>query len=191
MPRGLSTTLKNTLAGQNFIIADLVELDLDTPLYYTNAGHDIDASTDTSSGTQTYTAQGEFMSHTIINEREDPSINTISIVFSAVTSTFKNIALNDDFLHKDVRIYKAFFNASDLSVIDTPILWYQGKFTGASIQDSPDDSSVTFTTSNYFADFEYVSGRKTNNGSQQRFFPGDKFFDKSTVAIADVKWGKE
>lgn len=191
MARGLSTTLKTALASNNFIFADLVELDFDTPLFYTSAGYDLSVSTDTSGGTQTYYGQGQFMSHNAIQEREDPSINTLAITFEGVTATFRDIATSDDFLHKDIRIYKALFDNTDLSVIDTPILWYTGKFTGASINEDASTSTVVFSTSNYFADFDQTTGRKSNDGSQQRFYPGDRFFQYSTEAIADIKWGRK
>jgi|15BtaG_2_1085339.scaffolds.fasta_scaffold00289_10 hypothetical protein len=191
MPRGLSTATKNILSSGAFITADLVELELDTPMYFTSAGYDLDVSTGTSGGTQTYFAQGKFMKHSPVSEREDPAINTISLVFTGVPSTFRDIALTDDFLHKNVRIYKAFFDTSDLSSLVDPIMWYQGKFTGASLTDGPSESIVTFTTSAHFSDFDYIAGRKTNDGSQQRFYPGDRFFQYSTEAISDIKWGKQ
>jgi hypothetical protein len=190
MARGLNASTLAILNSGNFILADLVEMQLDTPLYFTSAGYDLTTSTDTSSGTQTFIAQGNFMQHSAITEREQPNIGTVNITFTGVPATFRNIALTDDFLHKEIRIYKAFFSATDLSSLVDPVLWYSGRFTGASVVDSSDTSTVLFKTSAHFADFDFTAGRKTNDGSQQRFFPGDKFFEYSTEAIQDLAWGK-
>ncbi len=190
MARGLDASTLAILNSGSFILADLVELQLDTPLYFTSAGYDLTTSTDTSGGVQTFYAQGKFMSHTAVNEREQPNIGTVNVTFTGVPDTFRNIALSDNYLHKEIRIYKAFFSSTDLSSLVDPVLWYSGRFTGANVVDSSDTSTVTFQTSAHFADFDFTSGRKTNDGSQQRFYPGDKFFEYTTEAISDIKWGK-
>jgi hypothetical protein len=190
MSRTLPSGAVAILQSRAFITCELLEFNLSTPLYLTTAQFDITASTNTSGGTQNYIAQGNFMAYTGVRETDEMRVNNINITFSGATNTYINIALNDAYLHRTFRIYKIFLNNSDMATLTDPILIYDGKITGASVEESSTESVVTFTTANEFHDFTRIAGRKTNSGSQTRFFPGDKGMDLSTSAIADIRWGR-
>ena len=190
MSRTLPSGALTILQSRAFITCELLEFELATPLYLTTAQFDIAASTDTSGGTQNYLAQGNFMAYTGVRETDEMRVNNINITFSGATNTYINIALNDNYLHRAFRIYKIFMNNTDMNTLTDPVLIYDGKITGASVEESNTESVVTFTTANEFADFRRIAGRKTNQGSQTRFFPGDKGMDLSTSAIADIRWGR-
>jgi len=190
MSRGLSNDIKQVLGSDRFITAELIEVELDTPLYLTTASFDISAQTETSGGTQTYYAQGRFLGYTQVNETSEVRIASINVTFSGASSTFTDIALNSNYLHRAFRIYKVFLLDTDMSLIDDPVMVYSGSLTGATVKENILESSVTFETSNEFYDFDRVAGRRTNDGSQQSFFPGDRGMEFSTAAIADIQWGK-
>jgi hypothetical protein len=191
MARTLPTGAVGILQSKAFITCELIELDLDTPLYLTTAQFDIATSTTTSGGTQQYVAQGQFLAYSGVREIDEVRINNINVTFSGATNTFINIALNGNYLHRAFRIYKVFLNNADMALLTTPIMIYDGTIVGASVEESETDSTVTFQTSNEFYDFERIAGRKTNSGSQQRFYAGDRGMEYSTVSISDIRWGRK
>lgn len=186
----LSAGITAEITARSYICAELVEFGLTTPLFFTTAQFDVVTSTDTSSGTQTYLAQGNFMSFSSVTETEELRINNVSVNFSGATSTFVNVALSDNYLHRTIRIYKIWFDKSTMAAIDAPLLIYNGTVTGASVADTEMESTVSFVTANQFYDFERTAGRRTNNGSQRRFFPGDAGMIYSTTDIRDINWGR-
>lgn len=190
MSRALNTDIITQINSSKFITAELIEIDLDTPLYLTTASFDIRAETATNGGPKDYVAQGRFLGYTQVNETSEVRIAKINVTFSGANSTFTNIALNSNYLHRAFRIYKVFLLDTDMSIIDEPVMVYSGSLTGATVKENILESSVTFETSNEFYDFERIAGRRTNDGSQQSFFPGDKGMEFSTAAIADIQWGK-
>ena len=186
----LSAGVLSEIGSTSYIAAELVEFGLSTPLFFTTAQFDVAASTATSGGSQTYLAQGNFMSFSSLTETEELRINNVSVNFSGATSTFVNVALGDLYLHRTIRIYKIWFNKTTMATIADPLLIYNGTITGASVADTDTESTVSFVTANQFYDFERTAGRKTNNGSQRRFFPGDSGMIYSTTEIADIQWGR-
>lgn len=190
MARILPAGAVDILTSGAFVTTELVEIGLSTPLYLTTAQFDISAATATSGGTQTYIAQGQFMSYTGVREIDEVRVNNINVTFSGATNTYVNIALNDNYLHRPFRIYKIFLNSATMALLTDPIMIYDGSITGASVEESSRESLVTFQTSNEFYDFERTAGRRTNTGSQTRFYPGDKGMDYSTQSISDIRWGR-
>ena len=190
MSRPLPAGAVAILNSRAFITCELVEFQLSTPLYLTNAQFDIAASTETSSGTQTYLDQGTFLAYSGVREIDEIRVNNINITFSGASNAYINIALNDNYLHRAFRIYKVFLNNSDMALLTDPIMIYDGAIVGASVQESATESVVTFQTANEFYDFDRTAGRKTNNGSQQRVFPGDRGMEFSTSAVQDIRWGR-
>ena len=186
----LSAGITTEITASSYISTDLVEFDLATPLYLAASQFDVYTSTDTSSGYQTYLAQGNFMSFSSVTETEELRINNVNINFTAATSTYVNIALADNYLHRKIRIYKVWFDKTTWAIIASPLLIYSGTITGASVSDNDTESGVSFITANQFYDFDRVTGRKTNNGSQRRYYPADSGMIYSTTEIADVLWGK-
>ena len=190
MSRGLDANVVAILNSNSFITCELIEFELTTPIYLTNAQFDIATDTATSGGTQTYIAQGSFMTYSGVREIDEVRVNNINISFSGATNTYINIALNDNYLHRSFRIYKTYLNPTDMTELVEPVLIYDGVVVGASVEEGPQESVVTFQTANEFYDFERTAGRKTNDGSQQRFYPGDKGMVYSTISINDIRWGR-
>lgn len=190
MARSLPAGVLDVLVSRSFITCELIELGLTTPLFLNSGQYDLLATTQTSAGQQTYLAQGQFLSYTGVRETDEMRVNTVNVSFSGATNQFLNFALNDRILHRAFRIYKVFINAADLALLTAPVMIYDGSIVGATVEESVDSSVVTLQTANEFYDFETRRGRRTNSGSQQRFFPGDRGMDFSTKSIADIKWGR-
>jgi hypothetical protein len=190
MARSLPAGALDVLTSRSFITCELIELELSTPLYLNSSQYDIVATTATSQGQQTFLAQGQFLNYSGVRETDEMRVNTVNVSFSGATNQFINIALNDRILHRPFRIYKVFINSSNLALLTEPVMIYDGTIVGATVEESSDNSIVTLQTANEFYDFERRNGRRTNTGSQQRFFPGDLGMDFSTKSISDIKWGR-
>lgn len=189
----MKTLAANTVAALSstaFMYAELIEFQLSTPLYLTTASYDIRTSTATSSGTQTYLAQGKFMAYSGVRQSDELRINNVAIQLSGSTDTFVNMVLQDQYLHRRINIYRTWIDIATNSLIDSPSLVYAGTITAGDVSDTATTCEVTLTTSNEFYDFEKVSGRKSNQNSQQRWYPFDNGMLFSTTAIADIRWGK-
>jgi hypothetical protein len=50
---------------------------------------------------------------------------------------------------------------------------------------------ISLSCTSHFADFSRVSGRKTNQGSQQVYFPTDKGLEFSALTVQDILWGRK
>lgn len=186
----LSAQVLEQLESTSFLYAELIEFALATPLYLTTASYDIVATTATSSGSQTYLAQGKFISYSGVRQTDELRINNVALSLSGSTDTFVNIVLNDQYLHRKVYIYRTWINVATNALIDSPVLVYAGTITGGDVLDSARECQVSLTTSNEFYDFDKISGRKSNSDSQKRFFPNDNGMLYSTNTINDIRWGK-
>ena len=89
MSRGLSTTIKNTLASNAFQIAVLVRLELNSNYHLTTSQVDITYDSNT------YTSSGVFMD--IADIREEASINTgaINLKLANASQTITNDLLTN------------------------------------------------------------------------------------------------
>jgi hypothetical protein len=185
-----SNDIISQLESDRFRFAELVEFQLDTPLYLTTAGFNISASTATSSGTQTYLAQGSFLNFSGVRQSDELRVNNVSLTLSGSTPTFVNMVLQDQYLHRKIYIYKAWLNLTTGAIVDAPVLIYTGTITGGEVNDTATECQVALTTSNEFYDFDRITGRKTNTDSQEKWFPSDRGMRFSTATIADIKWGR-
>ena len=198
------TTLPSAVIAQitnrAFISTELIEIGLPTPLYLTTAPFDIRGlTTPTSGGAKTYLAQGDFLAFTGIKTVEKIRVNNITLTMSAASSFYINMVLNDNYLHRPIRLYKYFMpqrltggSASFGGWTHIPpVLIYEGVMTGAQINESEKESIITIVTNSEFYDFMRTNGRKTNKESQRRYSSTDAGMDFSTANIADLGWGKK
>ena len=192
MTRSLDSSLETKLANSSLFSADLIELHLSTPLYFTTTNIDIDydSATAPDTGTNTYLSQGQFLFFGNITEASDLRVGQLDLTFTAVDTTTLALLLNNDYMNKRVVIYRAVldseynFTANDIYTI------FDGRIMGYSINEGTDTATVIVTVASQFADFQRTNGRKTNPASQQRYFSGDKGLDFSAQIVKDLKWGR-
>lgn len=192
MARQIASSLQTKLAARSVFAADLIELHLATPLYFTSTNIDIDYDTDTApdSGTNTYLAQGQFLNFSNITESSDIRSGQIDMTFTAVDTTTVALLINNEYLNKRVVIYRAVLDNEYNFTSDDIYTVFDGSIVGYNINESDDTAAVTITVASQFADFERTNGRKTNPASQQLHFPGDKGMDFSAQIVKDLKWGR-
>jgi len=192
MARQIASSLQTKLAARTVFAADLIELHLSTPLYFTSTNIDIDYDTDTApdSGTNTYLAQGQFLNFSNITESSDIRAGQIDMTFTAVDTTTVALLINNEYLNKRVVIYRAVLDDQYNFTSDDIYTVFDGTIMGYSIQETQDSATVTITVASQFADFERTNGRRTNPASQQVHFPSDKGMDFSAQIVKDLKWGR-
>ena len=100
MPRSLDSTVQDALAQSRILTADLIEIHFDSPVYFTNANIDIryDSATAPDTGTNTYTAQGQFLEFGNVKESGSITVNTLDISFTAVDLTTVGLVLNNNYI---------------------------------------------------------------------------------------------
>jgi len=193
MTRQLDSTLETKLGSREVFAADLIELHLATPLYFTSTNIDIDYDSNTApdSGVNTYLAQGQFLYYGNIVESSDLRVGQVDLTFTAVDTTTVALLINNNYMNKRVVIYRAVLDA-DYSFTSSDVFTvFDGTIMNYSIKESDGTATVTMTVSSQFADFERTNGRKTNPASQQVHFPTDKGMDFSTQIVKDIKWGRK
>ena len=184
----------------NFAV-DLIELhlkdasDSNDPLYLASGGIDIDYDSPTAptAGTNTYSAQGQFLSYTTIGEDFDVKIGKFSINLSGLPSGYVDRFVNKEPELKRVCVYKAFLSTTDLQIVSSPILMYDGVIYNVGIQENSTTCQITVDCSSKFADFERTAGRKTNNWSNW-LLQGEKYdtsMEKAGyVGNTEFLWGR-
>ncbi len=192
MARELKNSLETKLAARSVFAADLIELHLSTPLYFTSTNIDIDFDSDTApdSGANTYLAQGQFLFFSNITESSDLRVGQIDMTFTAVDTTTLALLINNSYMNKRVVIYRAVLDNEYNFTSDDVFTVFDGNIMGYSINETNDTATVTITVASQFADFERTSGRKTNPASQQIHFSTDKGMDFSAQIVKDLKWGR-
>jgi len=192
MSRNIAPALQTKLQARKLFVADLIELHLDTPLYFTSSNINItfDSETAPDAGNNEYLAQGQFIGYGNVIESADLRVGTLEMTFTAVDGTMVSVVLNNDYIDKRVVIYRAVlqddysFTASDVFMV------FDGYINGYNISESNDTATLTLECSSQFADFERTNGRRTNPASQKLFFSTDRGLDFSPQIVKDIKWGR-
>ena len=192
MARGIASSLQTKLAARSVFAANLIELHLSTPLYFTSTNIDIDFDSDTAptTGSNTYLAQGQFLFFSNITESSDLRVGQIDMTFTAVDTTTVALLINNEFMNKRVVIYRAVLDNEYNFTSDDVFTVFDGNIMGYSINETNETATVTITVASQFADFERTNGRKTNPASQQIHFANDKGMDFSAQIVKDLKWGR-
>ncbi len=192
MSRKLSAGLITSLTGRRQIVADLVEIHLSTAVYLTNSFIDLSYDSDTApdTGANNYTAQGQFLALGNVDESRDLRVGSMTLAFTAVDFTTLAYVLNNDYIDRRVVLYRAVLS-DDYTIDSTKVFQYfDGRIKEFAISESPTSAMLSLSVGSQFADYEKLSGRRTNSDSQQRFFANDVGFEFAPQIQTDIKWGR-
>lgn len=192
MPRSLSSGLITSLSGRQQRVADLIEIHLSTAVYFNNTFLDLsyDSATAPDSGANNYVAQGQFIGIGNIQESKDIKIGSMSVVFTAVDYTTLGYVLNNQYIDRRVVLYRAVLD-ENFAIDSTKVFQYfDGRIKDFAISESPSSATLAFNVGSQFADYDKISGRRTNSDSQQRFFSSDVGFEFAPQIQTDIKWGR-
>ena len=193
MTRSIASATQTKLAGKELFVADLIELQLSTTQYLTTTNINIpyDSTTAPDAGTNTYLAQGQFLSYGNIVESADLRINSIQMQFTAVDTTTVDLLMNNDYIDKRVVIYRVVLGSDYSFTSDDIWLMFDGTVTGYSIKETENTATAKITIASQFADFQRTNGRRTNPASQNIHFSSDRGMDFAPELIKDIKWGRD
>src|SRR6056300_1127506 len=181
MARGLSTALKNELATQSIKPIILLEILFPTPQRLTNHYKDI------THNSNTYSASSHFLSITNKAENAELDVSNFTVELSAVDSAFTSIVLNNNVANDEVSIDIGLLNSTD-TLIDT---YNYDKGFIESFRIDTDKGIISLICTSHFSDFSRIAGRKTNESSQQRYFPTDRGMEFVSLQIQELTWGRK
>lgn len=185
MTRGLSASIQSRLASLSQVRILLVSVaTTGSTQFYTNAPFDVVYDSNT------YQAQGNFLGVTDVEENAELIITNCNLLISALDSDNITTFATSAMVGKQVIIRSAYLNPTDNSIIDTPIIVFQGKVTGYTVADADKTATISLEVASTFANFEKTTGRYTNEGSFQREHPNDRSMQFSHEDIQDIKWGR-
>ena len=187
MTRSLTTAVKNELATNNISPVHLITIGFATPVNLTDNAFDLTSSISGSS--VTYTSSAFLLSTPSFTEETDLTKTSLNISLSGADQTFISTCLNENIVNDSVTIFRGLLDSNSALIAD-PFLLYKGTIDTFSINESIKESIVNLSVVSHWADFNKVSGRKTNNNSQQRFFSTDVGFDFASQTVLDLKWGR-
>jgi hypothetical protein len=176
---------------KNFIVVNLVSLYLPAgTLNFCTGGFDLEHDG------VTYSAQGEFIGFSNVNEDFDVKVGKFTIYLSALTSGILDYFVDQDIEGRRVVVSKAFLEIEPftLDIILAPVLVFDGQISNISIVEGASTASINVDCVTLFADFERRAGRKTNNGSNHAFQNNtyDQAFKQAGyVGNTEFKWGRE
>ena len=177
MSRGLTTALKNELATYVLRPVHLITFGFSTPANLTGSS-------------TTYTPTAFVQNISSFTEEVGISKSSLRIGLSGVNQAYISIVLSENVINDTFKIFRGFLDDNNALIAD-PFLLYDGHIDKFEITESEKETDIIFTIVSHWADFNKISGRKTNPTSQQRFFSTDKGMEFSSQTVQDIKWGRE
>ena len=195
MTRNIHASVITELAKDDFNMVSLLRMgfQVGSPLadvMITDADFDVTYTTaDSPQVIDTYTSSGHITDLQTVTEASDLKVGTLTITMSAVEQTYMNIFLTTDYIDVRVRYYRAVVDDA-YAVIGQPLLMFDGRISGYKLSESGSKSTLSITCASHWANFDIISGRKTNPASQQGLFPSDLGMDYAAHTVYDIEWGK-
>ena len=193
MSRSLPGAVVTEIAKDSLKYIDLIEVHFDAAdggtKFLTNGQFPFAVSTDTSGGSQTFQANGEFISFELVNETDEARINEINIILSGVSTTFTNLFLNNDYVERRIVIYRQFLDSAN-AALSTPVMLFDGEIKNFAINDQSDTSQVVIKSASVFYNFDDTNGRRTTEASQQRHYSTDRGMQFASTTTKDIRWGR-
>jgi hypothetical protein len=184
LSRGLSSTIKTALAGSNYYLAILGKFEFNSTYYFTNA------STTITYSSNDYVSTGLFLDIGDLEENSRFTTGGISIEFTSVETTILLDLLNNGHTDNPVTLYFALLDA-DNAIIDAPFEIFAGNVNDMSVSEKMSSSILRLNVTNHWSKLDQIGGRYITDRSQQRFFSGDKCFDRANQTGKRLEWGIE
>jgi hypothetical protein len=185
--RSLTASVQTELAKDKIRLFGLLELHFDSGSLYLARGY-----RPITWGGQTYQPDAGLIDVSAVEETTELRVGSITITLEGVSQAHISSALSEDYIDRQVKVYRGLLDASG-DVIPDPFLLFDGRISGGPvIEEDPDrgDSTVRWTAASHWADFQKVAGRRTSHADQQVYFPGDLGFEYAAMDLSDLKWGR-
>lgn len=192
MPRNNNLT-QAELSNSSLRIIDLITIELPSgTLRYTNYEGDITITSDDGSTLETYLTGKGYIAHSEIKITASNSNTELQLFFDSVAldSTADSLGVefaNGDYAGAPVTIKKGLIK----DPIEDSKYWsiFNGIVDNFSINLTDDESRMTITVGNPFANFDKKTlYGYTNSNSQKRIFPNDEGFQFAQRKVSNLKW---
>lgn len=191
MTREFTNSLQTYLAGNSLIEIYLVSIETTAGTnYFTSAPFDVEYDS------QTWQAQGDFLTLSEGQETAELQIHSVNIILSAVDVNNVTTYGVSDIINKNVEIYRAFLDPVTLklngdSAGDAVFLAFKGKIAGYQISNNVNTADIQIQVSSQFINFTRKAGRRSNLVSFQREHPQDFSMQYSHETLTDIFWGRK
>ena len=191
MTREFPTALNTYLAGNSFVSVLLVKIQKPDNSYtlWTDAPYDITFNSDT------YLAQGDFLSVTEGQETSEIQIHSVSIQISALDVSNITTYATSNIINRTVEIRRAFLDPVTQqlqgdSAGDSGFLLFKGRVAAYAVNNNVNNADIVLQVSSQFINFQRTSGRRSNLTNFQREHPNDFGMEYSHETLSDIDWGK-
>lgn len=138
----------------------------------------------------TYSGVGTLGSISSVSESSEISAKGITVSMSGIPSDLISLVLSDVRQGAVGKIHLGFLNSSN-SLIDDPILMFEGKLDVPSIQEGGDTSTITLSYESRLIDLQRARESRYTNEDQQRAFAGDLGCEfVASLQEKQITWGK-
>lgn len=126
-----------------------------------------------------------------VRESLELRVPVLDVALTGVNQANISTALTEDAIDREIVTWRFFLDANEDLIAD-PVEEFRGTIDSYSLQEDPNKGSSVLTWScvSHLADFERISGRRTNDDEQQLHFTGDKGFEFAALTALDIKWGR-
>ena len=146
----------------------------------------------------THTGTGPFVSMSEVKETSEHTIESMSLEASAIPrfdgdDSMIATVLDTNFVNRPVTITRVFMESESWMDILGGRIIFDGFIKKASIKDGDKTDSkstfvIQFQIASFFSDFNRTNGRKTDDGSHQALYPGDRFFQTASKVAKEIQW---
>lgn len=106
--------------------------------------------------------------------------NEVQLALSGITSTYISLVQQANFIGGSVKLWRIFFSEVDNSILDTPVLLWEGKITDSQLREDflSKTASIVVTVGDYFSRFKNPIGSRTNPTEWKQQHSNDTVFDQ-------------
>lgn len=114
----------------------------------------------------------------------------LEIVLGNADQTIYQDYIQNDYTGQSMSVWFAFVNDKHQRLnANSYMPLYRGLLDSWSVSESGTRTQIVLRGSSHWTAFSKVTGRRTNSGSQQQYFPNDTVFEYSHQEELPYKWG--
>lgn len=178
MSRGISSAVIAKLGSRAFEMAYVIKIDFSTVIYITDHVRSIDYSGNT------YAPSSAVLSISSPAETQEVEVGEVTLTLSAVDRGYLTVLLSENWVGRNVTIDRVI--KLDDGTWDT-----SGTYIGTISNWGLTGEAIEIVISSHWGDFERVTGRRSNDSSQQSFYPGDTGASRCSEIVKDLPWGRK
>lgn len=144
---------------------------------YCTAGATIPYTTfSPTAGSEDWLGTGNLVGIEPIRETGNVESTGLRLTISGIPSAMVSLALQEDVQSRRISMWFGVMNPNG-TLIDTPVLEWQGRIDTLSIAESQDTATIVTTAESRMAALMRAAPRRYNDADQQKLYLGDKIFN--------------